>query len=80
LSKGYGCAINPNSHETVTVLEQTIDGSTSLPWRWLVVSCTGNGLPFGDLSDPGSEVSRLIEDTDGSVLNPEMGTRQSRYY
>jgi len=45
-----------------------------------VVSCTGNARFFGDLDDPGSEVSRLIKDRGGFVLNPEMNTEPSIYY
>jgi len=45
-----------------------------------VVSCTGNARFFGDLDDPASEVSRLIKDRGGFVLNPEMGTEPSIYY
>ena len=45
-----------------------------------VVSCTGNARYFGDLDDPDSEVSRLIKDRGGFVLNPEMGTEPSVYY
>lgn len=45
-----------------------------------VVSCTGNARFFGDLDDSGSEVSRLIKDRGGFVLNPEMNTEPSIYY
>ena len=45
-----------------------------------VVSCTGNARFFGDLDDPGSEVSRLIKDRGGFVLNPEMNTEPSISY
>jgi Fe-S-cluster-containing dehydrogenase component len=45
-----------------------------------VVSCTGHARYFGDLDDPDSEVSRLIKDRDGFVLNPELGTEPSVYY
>jgi Fe-S-cluster-containing dehydrogenase component len=45
-----------------------------------VVSCTGHARFFGDLDDPESEVSRLIKDRGGFVLNPEMGTEPSVYY
>jgi len=45
-----------------------------------VVSCTGNARFFGDLDNPDSEVSRLIKERKGFVLNPEMGTEPSVYY
>jgi Fe-S-cluster-containing dehydrogenase component len=45
-----------------------------------VTSCTGNAMFFGDLSDPDSEVSRLIKQREGFVLNPEMGAEPSIYY
>jgi len=45
-----------------------------------VVSCTGHARYFGDLDDPNSEVSRLIKERRGFVLNPEMETDPSVYY
>ena len=45
-----------------------------------VVSCTGHARYFGDLDDPGSEVSRLIKQRGGFALSPEMETDPSVYY
>jgi len=45
-----------------------------------VVSCTGNARFFGDLDDPDSEVSKLIKERGGFVLNPELDTKPSVYY
>jgi Fe-S-cluster-containing dehydrogenase component len=45
-----------------------------------VVSCTGHARYFGNLDDPNSEVSRLIKERRGLVLNPEMNTDPSVYY
>ncbi len=45
-----------------------------------VVSCPTNARHFGDLDDPGSEVSTLILTKKGFVLNPEMNTSPSVYY
>ena len=45
-----------------------------------VTACMAKARFFGDLDDPDSEVSRLIKERDGFVLNPEMNTEPSCYY
>jgi len=45
-----------------------------------VVSCPTSARFFGDLDDADSEVSRLIRERDGFVLNPELNTKPSVYY
>ncbi len=45
-----------------------------------VFSCIGSALYFGDLDDPGSEVSKLIASRYGFQLLPEMETDPSLYY
>ncbi|MFC1872968.1 4Fe-4S dicluster domain-containing protein [Chloroflexota bacterium] len=45
-----------------------------------VTSCTGKARFFGDLDDPGSEVSQLIRSRRGKQLHPEFGTEPSVYY
>ena len=52
--------------------------------RGLVPACVANCMTrarvFGDLADPGSEVSRLVRDKGGFQLNPEFGTDPCVYY
>jgi phenylacetyl-CoA:acceptor oxidoreductase 27-kDa subunit len=45
-----------------------------------VVSCSAEALRFGDLEDPESEISRLIEGNKTICLQPELGTSPSVYY
>ncbi len=45
-----------------------------------VINCMAKARFFGDLDDPGSEVSRLIRERRGSQLHPEFGTDPSVYY
>jgi len=42
--------------------------------------CTANALHFGDLEDPESKVSKLIESENVECLHPEIGTNPSLYY
>ena len=45
-----------------------------------VLSCTGEALHFGDLNDPDSAVSKLIQENDTTCLQEELGTEPSVYY
>ncbi len=45
-----------------------------------VANCPGKARYFGDLSDPDSEISRLVRDRRGLQLHPEFGTNPSVYY
>lgn len=45
-----------------------------------VTACAAGARFFGNLNDPDSEVSRLIKERGGFVLNPELGTDPSCYY
>ena len=45
-----------------------------------VSTCVSHARFFGDLNDPGSEVSRLIRENQAQTLQPELRTRPSVYY
>ena len=45
-----------------------------------VASCVGRAKHFGDLDDPGSMVTLLINQRGGFQLNPELGTNPSLFY
>jgi sulfite dehydrogenase (quinone) subunit SoeB len=45
-----------------------------------VRTCPANARHFGDLSDPGSSVSRMVAERGGIDLMPEMGTRPVNKY
>jgi dimethyl sulfoxide reductase iron-sulfur subunit len=45
-----------------------------------VAACPANVRTFGDLNDPGSEVSRLIRERHGFQLKPEFGTDPNIWY
>jgi len=45
-----------------------------------VNTCPGRARIFGDLNDPQSEISRVLNDNRVSVLRPEMGTKPNVFY
>jgi tetrathionate reductase subunit B len=45
-----------------------------------VTSCVGGARIFGDISDPDSEISRLLATNPTTVLRPGMGTEPQVYY
>jgi len=55
------------------------DGGVILP-RARISPCPSGARIFGDLSDPNSEVSKLLKKYKGTVLKPEAGTEPNVYY
>lgn len=49
-------------------------------WPACAKTCTGKAIFFGDLNDPGSEVSRLLQERQGVRLKEELGTHPNVYY
>jgi Fe-S-cluster-containing dehydrogenase component len=45
-----------------------------------VICCEGQAMYFGDLNDPGSQVSKALSDGNGYTLKPGSGTKPSVYY
>jgi phenylacetyl-CoA:acceptor oxidoreductase subunit 1 len=45
-----------------------------------VISCSSNALYFGDLDDPNSMVSKLIQENKTTRLHEQLGTAPSVYY
>lgn len=45
-----------------------------------VHNCMGKARVFGDLNDPNSEVSKLLNSVPTQVLKPEMGTHPNVFY
>ncbi len=45
-----------------------------------VNTCPSEAMVFGDLDDPDSRISKLIEERNGFALLPEAGTRPSVFY
>jgi Fe-S-cluster-containing dehydrogenase component len=45
-----------------------------------VATCPTHCMYFGDLEDPNSEVSKLLQSRKYRVLNPESGTKPQVYY
>jgi tetrathionate reductase subunit B len=43
-------------------------------------ACPADAIFFGDLADPGSQLSKRIRDWDARPLHPEYGTQPSVYY
>jgi phenylacetyl-CoA:acceptor oxidoreductase 27-kDa subunit len=45
-----------------------------------VNSCIANALHFGDIDDPASNVSRLVQENDYFLIHEELGTQPGIYY
>jgi len=45
-----------------------------------VICCEGQAIHFGDLNNPGSNVSQMLTEGNGYTLKPEAGTKPANYY
>lgn len=74
-------------HRTYTDITRVIDKCTFCHHRVTqnlapacVVTCIGRARIFGDLNDPNSEVSHLVNTLPTQVLRPEEGTKPHVFY
>jgi len=49
-------------------------------WPACAKTCPGHAIHFGDLADPESDVSRLLQERNAVRLKEELGTEPSVYY
>jgi Fe-S-cluster-containing dehydrogenase component len=49
-------------------------------WPSCAKTCTGHAIHFGDLSDPNSDVSRLVRERQAVRLKDELGTQPNVFY
>jgi molybdopterin-containing oxidoreductase family iron-sulfur binding subunit len=71
---------NASKEGTAAKCDFCIDRVTSGLKPACVKTCPTEALKFGDLNDPGSEVSKLILDRGGYQMHAELGTNPSVYY
>ncbi len=71
--------LNPVSHtaDKCTFCVERVDAGLDPA---CVTSCVGRSRIFGDLNDPGSEVSKLLVEYPSVVRHPEFGTKPQVYY
>ena len=76
----YGAPSMDDANHVMSKCTFCVDRITEGQQPFCVASCPANARVFGDLNDPESDVSKLLQERKGTLYLPEMGTHPSVYY